>query len=146
MRIKLKYISSKDPLYSNAVGIRINCFFKGMLDAEHLINDTYEDLCLHLVCVNNDGIVLGTARLYIDGSKAIISQMAVDKNSQNNGIGKLLLLELVGKSKLLKAIKMELSARETAIAFYNRFDFAVRGEKYASKKTGIIHHQMMKVL
>ena len=41
---------------------------------------------------------------------------------------------------------IKLSARETAIPFYARYGFKSVGEQYPSKKTGIIHQQMVRVV
>jgi len=88
-------------------------------------------------------MVLGTGRLNVENSKGIISQMAVKSTHQNLGIGTKMLDELLVKCQDMGLEMTELSARETAIKFYKKKGFKVRGEKYASRKTGIIHQKMI---
>ncbi len=144
--LKLKYITTEDPLYQKAVAIRKELFFKNMDNSSELINDAYEKEGIHLVC-SNDYKVVGTGRLNIEDNTSIISQMAIDSNFQKQGIGAKILKELIkyGEDKGLS--KTVLSARETAIGFYRKFNFKPIGSLYPSLKTGIIHQKMeLKVL
>ncbi len=113
-----------------------------MENSEELINDKFEQNGIHLVCLNENNLVIGTGRLNIDNSVGIISQMAVRLENQHTGIGKNILSELILKCKSLELRKIELSARETAIDFYSKKGFKPIGEKYPSTKTGIIHQKM----
>jgi predicted GNAT family N-acyltransferase len=115
-----------------------------MKDAEQLINDIYEKDGYHLVCIGENGAVIGTGRLNIETSKGIISQMAIKPKYQKLGIGRKILTHLLQKCKELEVGTIELNARETAIDFYNKMSFEIIGDKYPSKKTGIIHQKMVK--
>ncbi len=139
--LKLKYITIEDSLYQKAVDIRTALFFKNMENSSELINDGYESNGIHLVCLNDDEVV-GTGRLNIEDNTSIISQMAIASNFQKQGIGAKILKELIkyGEDKGLS--KTVLSARETAIGFYEKFNFEPIGELYSSLKTGIIHQKM----
>jgi len=142
MNIELKYIKLQDELYTQAKKIRIDCFFKGMDNAEELINDPFEKEGIHLVSVNENRSVIGTGRIHMVGSTGIISQMAIKKEHQRTGIGFKILTELICKCKSLEMEKIELSARETALEFYKKSGFITFGNKYPSAKTGIIHQKM----
>ena len=142
----LNYIDLGHPFYLDAVAIRIECFFKGMDNAAILIQDSHEADGIHLIYVNQDQQVLGTGRLNIQDNTGIISQMAIRPKHQQMGIGKVILEELYEKAKLLGVNAIKLSARETAIPFYARYGFKSVGEQYPSKKTGIIHQQMVRVV
>ncbi len=113
-----------------------------MPNSSDLINDAFEADGIHLVCLVND-VVIGTGRLNIENNTGIISQMAIKTSFQKQGVGAKLLEELINHCKAKKLNKIELSARETALAFYEKFNFKEVGEKYPSKKTGIIHQQMV---
>lgn len=139
----LKYITREHSLYKEAVVIRTKCFFNGMENQSQLINDADEVDGLHLVCLNDKGKVIGTGRLNIKENNGIISQMAVEEQHQKQGIGALILIELLNKCKRENVNIVTLNARETALAFYKKYDFKVIGEKYPSKKTGIIHQKMI---
>ena len=138
---KFKYIDIESPYYEKAVNLRTRLFFKDIKDSSELINDTFEITGLHLVCVKDDKVV-GTGRLNIEHDKAIISQMAIDKDYQQLGIGSEIVKALILKSKERGVKNIELSARETALAFYKKFGFVGVGELYPSQKTGVIHQNM----
>lgn len=142
MNSELKYISTTDKLYNQAKQVRIDCFFKGMDNAEDLIKDKFEEIGIHIICLNEKQQVIGTGRLHISESVGIISQMAIKKENQRNGIGKKILKELIKKCKEIGVDKIELSARETALEFYSKNGFKTSGNKYPSAKTGIIHQKM----
>ncbi|MFI1745144.1 GNAT family N-acetyltransferase [Thalassobellus sediminis] len=136
-----KYIGINDSLYEETVELRENAFFKGMPNTIDLINDNFELKGIHLVCLKKEEVI-GTGRLNIENGISIISQMAIKPNYQKEGIGAKILNELVRYSKEKGIFEIKLSARETAIAFYEKFNFVAFGNKYPSKKTGIIHQQM----
>lgn len=143
MNTKLQYIKVTDPLYNSVKDIRIKCFFEGMPNASELINDDFEETGYHLVCLEGTHKVLGTGRLNIEGAKGIISQMAIHPYCQRMGIGSRILEELLLKCQKLGVDIIELSARETAITFYEKYGFETLGSLYPSKKTGVIHQKMI---
>jgi len=146
MNSGLKYIKLQNELYTQAKKIRIDCFFKGMSNAEELINDPFEKYAIHLLFVNENKTVIGTGRIHSINSTGIISQMAIKKENQKTGIGQKILTELIRKCKSLGMEKIELSARETALEFYKKSGFIPFGNTYPSSKTGIIHQKMSLVI
>lgn len=143
--MELKYIELNSPLYKAAVAIRTQLFFDKMANSSTLIHDELEAKGLHLVCVNENEVI-GTGRLNIEKNVSIISQMAIKDCYQNKGIGSYILKALIEKSKALSVTTIKLSARETAITFYEKFNFKAIGKKYPSTKTGIVHQQMVLML
>lgn len=138
---RLKYITVNSSLYDEAVLIRKNLFFDGMKNNLDLINDEFESKGIHLICLNDDEVI-GTGRLNVENEISIISQMAIKTTYQKQGVGAKILNELIKLSKENKILKIQLSARETAINFYEKYNFIAFGDKYPSKKTGIIHQKM----
>ena len=139
---ELKYISTTDKLYAQAKQIRIDCFFRGMENVEELIKDKFEEIAIHLVCLNGKQEVIGTGRIHVVKPTGIISQMAIKKENQRSGIGEKILNELMQKCKKIGVRKIELSARESALEFYSKNGFKAFGSKYPSIKTSIIHQKM----
>lgn len=138
---KLQYINTTDEIYTQAKQIRIACFFEGVDNVEELINDEFETNGIHVVYLDGKQVV-GTGRIHIEESTGVISQMAIKKEHQRSGIGRIILNELILKCKTLGVEKIELSARETALEFYSKVGFKPFGNKYPSIKTGIIHQKM----
>lgn len=143
--MKLKFIDTNSTFYPQAVAIRIDSFFIGLPNAIELINDVYEKKAIHIIYLEEENI-LGTGRLHLKNDKAIISQMAIHKGYRKQGIGSSILQALIKKAEILQVSKIELSARETALEFYKKYGFETFGELYPSKKTGIIHQKMKKLL
>lgn len=139
--LQLKYITTESNLYQKAVEIRIEQFFKNMENSSTLINDNYELEGIHLVCLNGEKVI-GTGRLNIEGATSVVSQMAIASNFQKKGIGTKILKEFIKYSENKGFSKTILSARETAIEFYKKFNFIPVGELYPSLKTGVIHQKM----
>ncbi|WP_298555982.1 GNAT family N-acetyltransferase [uncultured Algibacter sp.] len=139
--LELKYINVESSFYEEAVKLREHLFFKNMKNRRNLIQDDFELNGNHLICLSN-GEVVGTGRLNIKNTIAIISQMAIKNEYQKRGVGSKILKALIIKSKENEVTKIELGARKTAIVFYEKFNFVSFGSTYASKKTGIIHQQM----
>ena len=139
--IKIINIKRDSEYYRAAIDLRISLFFKGMENAEQLINDSFEKQSYHLVCVDEEE-VLGTGRLHTYKTAGVISQMAVRKSAQNKGIGAAILKNLMAECSNLGLTTIKLSARKTAIDFYRKFDFECDGDFYNSAKTGIVHRNM----
>ena len=142
---ELKYIDTKNAFYKEAVRLRESLFFKGMKNSRDLIQDDFESKAIHLVCLNGDEVV-GTGRLNIINEVGVISQMAIKESHQKRGIGANLLKALITKSKGNKVKNIELSARETALTFYEKFGFVTFGNKYPSQKTQVIHQKMKLII
>jgi predicted N-acetyltransferase YhbS len=127
---ELKYINTDSLFYKEAVAIRKELFFKNMENSTSLIQDNFEENGIHVVCLN-DNKVVGTGRMNV-----------VKSTCQNQGVGSKILKALIEKSKEKGLSKIKLSARKTAISFYEKFNFKPCGNQYPSKKTGIIHQEM----
>ena len=69
--------------------------------------------------------------------------MAVEKNFQRNGIGRMILKILEKEAKNKNAKKIVLNARDHAINFYKSTNYKVVG-KYNGSDTGIPHTTMEK--
>jgi len=139
--MKFEFVKYDTLLYKKAVSLRIDQFFKGMSTANDLIEDHLEKDSIHLICnINND--VVGTGRLSFVNGVGVISQMAIADEYQYKGVGTEIVNHLLQICVNKNIETVRLSARETAIGFYRNFGFRTIGEKYPSKKTGIIHQEM----
>ena len=94
----------------------------------------------------HDKCVIGTGRWHAQKDNAIFSQMTVHPDWQRKGVGKALMVELLALSKRKGFRKVQLSARVTALSFYQNHDFEIVGDVYPSKKTGVLHQLMVKEL
>lgn len=72
--------------------------------------------------VEND--IVGLIRGCYDGSRALIHQMAVDKNYQRKGIGKALMHEITSRFKSDGAPSVAVTASVEAKSYYEQLDFS----------------------
>lgn len=77
-------------------------------------------------------------------SRVKLRQMAVAKSFQGKGIGKRLLLDFEVFLKESGITQIELSARETAIVFYEKLGYEIAGTPYPEQ--GIKHTVMQKTI
>ena len=127
--------------YKEAISIRTEVFFKDLQNSLELINDQNESKGYHFV-VLKDKKVIGTGRLNLNSNLAIISQMAVHPKNQKQGIGSLVLNEMLTFIKTKNIKQIDLCARLTALKFYSQKGFKKFGKEFPSKKTGVMHQNM----
>ena len=143
--MKFIFVKSNSNHYNQGIEVRKKVFFKGFENAYQLLNDSYELNSIHLIAIENNN-VFGTGRLtFINKTEAIISQMATLPNFQNKGIGKRILKMLMENSFQNNCKTIKLSARISALEFYKKEGFKPFGKVYPSKKTGVLHQEMILV-
>ncbi len=98
-----------------------------------------------LIAAFDDEDMLGCCMLTAQNNQTLrIRQMAVQNNLQGKGIGASLMsfIESLARDKGYKCLMMH--ARDTAIGFYEKFGYKVKGEQFL--EVGIPHHIMEKKL
>ena len=87
--------------------------------------DTMEDECVHRMAVFKDEYI-GVARLqYNQDSQAQIRYMAVKKEYQMQGVGKILILDLENIAKNNDVSEIILQSRESAVDFYLKLNYEI---------------------
>ncbi len=117
----------------------------------------------HCLVVDDEGIPLATGRLLaphtdvFHGEEAFgemdptwphIGRVAVRKVARNSGAGSALMLELeaqaLARHGASGSVRVELSAQDQAMPFYEKLGYSVFGEAYLDE--GISHHDAFKVI
>lgn len=98
----------------------------------------------HLVALHDDDLLACLVLTPIDHETIKMRQVAVEPNSQGQGIGKKLVefSERVAQEKGFK--NMVLNARDTAVPFYLRLGYEIEGEPF--EEVTIPHRKMRKAL
>ena len=92
--------------------------------------DSIENECIHRMIISKSAFI-GVARLqYNDNFQAQIRYMAVRREYQSQGFGKLLIydLEKIAKKDGIKEIILQ--SRETAVNFYKNLDYKLEKKTY----------------
>jgi predicted GNAT family N-acyltransferase len=98
---------------------------------------------LHLVAVD-DGVVIGTCRLLVEGTTVKLGRMAVARSRRGLGLARALLREADGQARALDAERIVLGAQLTAQALYERAGYEPYGEVFLD--AGIEHVMMGRAL
>jgi predicted GNAT family N-acyltransferase len=126
----------EDRLGAVAVREQVFCREQGVSRADEL--DGLDDSALHVVALEAQaGRVIGTLRLLLDGAKAKIGRVAVEREWRGRGIASRMLelaLELAQERGCRDA---RLASQVEATGLYERAGFAVESEPF--EEAGIAH-------
>ncbi len=140
----LKQIDHGSKEYRQIVELRMEILRKplGLTFSKEELDNEKNDI---LIASFDEDKMLGCCILTkIDASTIRLRQMAVQKNVQGRGIGESIIsfAETVARDKGYKVLTMH--ARDTAIGFYEKFGYAIKGGQFEEVKTK--HHIMEKKL
>ena len=107
--------------------------------------DDMENRCFHIMVMDNDRTV-GVGRLqYNSSDEAQIRYMAVEKEYERNGIGRMIVdaLEQEAESNGIRTVVLD--ARKPAVGFYQKLGYGTEGKSYVLFDE-IQHYRMVKHL
>lgn len=111
--------------------------------SEHAPDD---ETAIHALLLDDDGKAAGVCRLsFASPEEGQLRFMAIRKDLQNKGLGKLLVDYLEEKARKLGAMFMTLQARERAVPFYERMGYKVEAKTHLLFGE-IQHYKMVKNL
>jgi predicted GNAT family N-acyltransferase len=98
---------------------------------------------VHLVAVE-DGVVIATCRLLIEGTTVKLGRMAVARSRRGLGLARALLTEADARARALEAERIVLAAQLGAQTLYERAGYEPYGEVFLD--AGIEHVMMARAL
>jgi len=105
--------------------------------------DDIEDQCFHIMATNHMKAV-GVGRLQFNSAlEAQIRYMAVEKEYEGNGIGRMLVNALEQEAKNQNISTVMLDAREPAVGFYQKLGYSIEKKSYLLFNE-IQHYRMIK--
>jgi predicted GNAT family N-acyltransferase len=117
------------------------CGEQGVSLADEL--DGRDAEALHIVAVD-DGAVVGTCRLLVEGATVKLGRMAVARASRGRGLAQALLAAADARARDLGATRIALAAQLDARALYERDGYVSYGDVFLD--AGIEHVMMEKPL
>lgn len=117
------------------------CGEQGVSLAEE--RDGRDEEALHLVVVDN-GVVVATCRLLVEGTTVKLGRMAVSRTRRGLGLARALITEAETRARALGAKRMVLAAQLNAQALYDRAGYDTYGDVFLD--AGIEHVMMAKTL
>ena len=140
----LKQIDHGSKEYQQMIDLRMEILRKplGLNFTEDELAKEEEDILIG--AFDEDKILACCLLTKVDNATVKLRQMAVQNNLQGKGIGASILsfAETVARDKGYKKLMMH--ARNTAIGFYEKFDFKVKGNEFV--EVNVPHHVMEKRL
>lgn len=121
--------------------VRETVFIQEQRVPEELEWDQHDAEAIHVIAVDTNDQVIGTARLLTDGH---IGRMAVLEPWRKHGVGSAMLQKLLSIAKQLHLTRVFLHAQTSAIGFYEQHGFNTVGEEFMD--AGIPHRYMQKDL
>ncbi len=131
-------IGDWDTVREHAQALRIEVFVVEQGVPLELEWDEADEVSIHAVAYDDDGLPVATGRLLPDGH---IGRMAVRKSSRGHGIGDAVLRALLDEAKRLNYRLLVLHAQTHAAGFYARHGFVREGEEFM--EAGIPHFRMV---
>lgn len=137
-------------LAERVLPIRLKVFVEEQGVPQELEVDAHDALATHVIALDADGLAVGTGRLVVQnesksevyaegrhighighiGCIGRIGRMAVLQAFRNQSVGSTLMRGLIELALARGIGHLRLNARTTAIGFYERFGFDVRGEAF----------------
>ncbi len=141
-KVRLKRITMDDPLYQQERELRNRVLLRpiGIPDFGWEHND---EKSWHFVAAESDRVIGCVVLVRLDerASKTQLIQMAVDKDFQGRGIGRMLVEHLIEFASENKVREIQIHAREDVTAFYERLGFKIVGKPF--EEVGIRHRHML---
>jgi predicted GNAT family N-acyltransferase len=140
----LKQIDHGSKEYQQMVSLRMEILRKplGLGFTEEELAKEKEDILIG--AFEEDKILACCLLTKVDNATIKLRQMAVQNNLQGKGIGASIMsfAETVARDRGYKKLMMH--ARDSAIGFYEKFDFSVKGNEFI--EVNVPHHVMEKRL
>jgi putative N-acetyltransferase (TIGR04045 family) len=119
-----------------AVRERVFCDEQGVPREEEI--DGRDEEAQHLVALAPDGRrVIGTLRLLVDGDRAKVGRVAVEREWRSRGIAARMLALALARARERGCVRVRLAAQMAATDVYRRAGFAVESEPF--EEAGIQH-------
>ncbi len=139
-----KIVSSADDM-ALCLALRREVFIDEQGVPADLELDGEDDVCTHVVVVDDDGVCVGTARVrHKDGRTAKVQRVAVKKSARQAGVGRAVMGAVEDVARSWGKEVAFLSSQTSAIPFYERLGYVASGPIYDD--AGIPHRDMNKSL
>jgi len=140
----LKQIDHGSKEYQQMVALRLEILRKplGLSFTEEELTKEKDDILIG--AFEDDKILACCLLTKVDNATIKLRQMAVQNKLQGKGIGASIMsfAETIARDKGYK--KLTMHARDTAIGFYEKFDYYVKGSEFI--EVNVLHHVMEKKL
>jgi predicted GNAT family N-acyltransferase len=138
--IPIRWAGGPDDMHGAfAVRVRVFCEEQGVSRGDEF--DGRDEQALHIVALEPAGRrVIGTLRLLLDGDRAKVGRVAVEREWRRRGIASRMLDLALARARERGCVQVRLAAQLAATGVYRRAGFAVESEPF--EQAGILHVSM----
>lgn len=136
-----KYIDYKSKEFKQVIELRFRILFEPYNIIERYDYDELDNTSLHLVALDKEKVV-GYSRMTNSDNKGKITNVVVDSEYMNRGIGFEMLKKHIIKARENDINYLYLNARVDTINFYKKVGFQSKDETFVSEKSGLVLQQM----
>jgi predicted GNAT family N-acyltransferase len=139
------YIKPDSSTFQRVLDFRYKNFFEPFKLGRGIVEDELDPISIHIAATTN-GEIVGYVRVTLGSQDAQLSQMAVEISARKKGLGKELLDKALERVKEAGIKRVSLNSRLNGLKFYQKMGFKSVGEVFSSKKSGLLHMRMEKIL
>ena len=139
--ITYKYTNYKSKEFEQVINLRFNVLFAPYNKVEKYDYDELDYISLHLVALDKDKVV-AYSRITNDNGVGKITNVVVDSEYSQRGIGFEMMKRHIIKAKECNINYLHLNARLDTIKFYKKVGFQCKDDTFVSEKSGLILQDM----
>lgn len=136
-----QYIDYKSEIFMQVIELRYKILFEPYGKIEKYDYDDFDPISEHLVALDN-GKVAGYSRLTNFEGKGEITNVVVNPEYINKGIGSKMLKRHIIRAQERNIKSLCLHARIDTVEFYKKAGFQSKGEPFISEKSGLLLQDM----
>lgn len=139
--ITYKYTNYKSKEFEQVINLRFNILFAPYNKVEKYDYDELDYISLHLVALDKEKVV-GYSRITNDNGLGKITNVVVDSEYAQRGIGFEMMKRHIIKAKECNMNYLHLNSRLDTVNFYKRVGFQCKDDTFVSEKSGLILQDM----
>ena len=139
--ITYKYTNYKSKEFEQVINLRFNVLFAPYNKVEKYDYDELDYISLHLVALDKDKVV-AYSRITNDNGVGKITNVVVDSEYSQRGIGFEMMKRHIIKAKECNMNYLHLNSRLDTVNFYKRVGFQCKDDTFVSEKSGLILQDM----
>ena len=139
--ITYKYTNYKSKEFEQVINLRFNVLFAPYNKVEKYDYDELDYISLHLVALDKDKVV-AYSRITNDNGVGKITNVVVDSEYSQRGIGFEMMKRHIIKAKECNINYLHLNSRLDTVNFYKKVGFQCKDDTFVSEKSGLILQDM----
>ena len=132
-----RYLPGED--ISEIMQLRLQIFCDEQGYPRELESDEYDSLATHLAIFEGEELVACGRVAILKNGHCKLGRIAVKRSLRGQGIGRLMVNELINEAKSMGYCEIHISAQTHAVPFYERFGFVAYGTEFQDENIPHVH-------